>query len=336
MKVAVCFNRAPSQSVKGAQADLISEQGAEKEAIEVRQALEKRGYAARLVPLGPDLATFISEMQHLAPAVAFNLCEGFWGESGQEMNVASLFELMRIPYTGATPLCLGLTQDKARTKDLLVRYHLPTPKYTVAKPGQHVLRTHDMAFPLIVKPRAEDASLGITADSVVTSDKALRERVHFIHDMYRQEALVEEFIEGRELNVAVLGDKRFEVLPISEIVFEQGLVRPIVSYDGKWLETSEEFERTRPVCPASLRSKEDMLIRDVALRACKILECRDYARVDIRLRDGVPYILEVNANPDISQDAGLARAARAGGLTYPALIERILDMAKQRKETPHA
>lgn len=336
MKVAVCFNRAPSQPVKGSDTDIISEQGAEQEAIEVRQALEQRGYSARLVPLGPDLAAFISEMQHLAPALAFNLCEGFWGESRQEMNVASLFELMRIPYTGATPLCLGLSQDKARTKDLLVRYHLPTPKYTVARPGQHVLRTHDMGFPLIVKPRAEDASLGITADSVVTSDKALRARVHFIHDVYRQDALIEEFIEGRELNVAVLGDKRFEVLPISEIVFEQGLVRPIVSYDGKWLENSQEFAGTRPVCPAPLKSKEDILIRDVALRACKILECRDYARVDIRLRDGVPYILEVNANPDISQNAGLARAARSGGLTYPALIERILDMAKQRKENHHA
>lgn len=336
MKVAVCFNRAPSQPLKGSGKDIISEQGAEKEAYEVRAALEKRGYAARLVPLGSDLATFISELQQLAPSVVFNLCEGFWGESRQEMNVASIFELMRLPFTGATPLCLGLTGDKVRTKDLLVRYHLPTPKYAVAKPGQHVLRTHDMAFPLIVKPRAEDASLGITADSVVTTDKTLRDRVQFIHETYRQEALIEEFIEGRELNVAVLGDRRYETLPISEIVFGEGLVRPIVSYDGKWLETSDEFARTRPVCPAPLRSKEDMLIRDVALRACKILECRDYARVDIRLREGVPYILEVNANPDISPDAGLARAAKIAGITYPALIERILDMAMHRKEHPHA
>lgn len=336
MKVAVCFNRAPSRPLRGSDTDIISEQGAEAEACEVRKALEKSGYAAQMVPLGPDIASFINQLQRLAPAVVFNLCEGFWGESSQEMNVAALFELMGLPYTGAPPLCLGLTQDKVRTKDLLIRHHLPTPKYTTARPGQQVLHTHDMTFPLIVKPRAEDASLGITADSIVTSDKALRERVHFIHATYRQEALIEEFIEGRELNIAVLGDKQFEVLPASEIIFEQGLPHPIVSYDGKWMEASEEFARTRPVCPATLRVKEEILIRDVALRACKILECRDYSRIDIRLRDGVPYILEINANPDISPDAGLARSAKVRGMTYPALIESILEMAIRRKDKTHA
>lgn len=336
MKIAVCFNRTPSRPFKGTGNDIISEQGAEKEACEVRQALEKRGYAARMIPLGPDIATFMSELRQLAPDAVFNLCEGFWGESRQEMHVASLFELMGLPYTGASPLCLGLTQDKVRTKDLLVRHHLPTPRYTSARPNQHVLHTRAMSFPLIVKPRAEDASLGITADSIVTSDKALRQRVNFIHETYRQEALIEEFIEGRELNIAVLGGKQFEVLPISEIVFEQGLRRPIVSYDGKWLENSEEFVGTRPVCPTQLRVKEEMLVRDVALRACKLLECRDYTRVDIRLRDGTPYILEVNANPDISSDAGLARSAKAAGISYPTLIERILHMTMQRKDKTHA
>lgn len=336
MKIAVCFNRAPSQPVKGAGDDLISEQGAEKAACEVRLALEKRGYATRLLPLGADLPTFLTELRQLAPAAVFNLCEGFWGDSHQEMHVASLFELLQLPYTGAAPVCLGLTQDKVRTKDLLVRHHLPTPEYGVAKPGQHLLKTEHMAYPLIVKPRCEDASLGISPDSIVTSDKALRERVNYIHATYRQDALIEEFIEGRELNVAVLGDVRLEVLPVSEIVFDAGLPRPIVSYDGKWLENSQAFTGTRPACPAVLRHREEILIRDVALRACKILDCRDYARVDIRLRDGIPYILEVNANPDISPDAGLARSAKAAGLAYPVLVERILEMALQRKERRHA
>lgn len=336
MKIAICFNRAPSRPLKGVDADLISEQGAERAAHHVRQALEKRGYATRLIPLGSDLPTFLSELQQLSPAAVFNLCEGFGGESRQEMHVASLFELMRLPYTGAAPLCLGLTQDKVRTKDLLVRHHLPTPPFSVARRGQHMLKTHAMTYPLIVKPRAEDASLGITSDSIVTTDKALRERVNYIHEAYRQDALIEEYIEGRELNVAVMGDHRREVLPVSEIIFEPGLARPIVSYDGKWLENSEEYIGTRPVCPAVLRSREEILVRDVALRASKILDCRDYARVDIRLRDGVPYILEVNANPDISPDAGLARAAGVGGLPYPVFVERILEMALHRKEKPDA
>ena len=123
--------------------------------------------------------------------------------------------------------------------------------------------------------------------------------------------LVEEFIEGREINAAVLGNAPFEALPLSEIRFQPGLARPIVSYDGKWLEGSAEYAQTEPVCPAPLKAKEEFLLRDVALRAYKLLECRDYARVDIRLRNDVPYILEVNANPDISPGAGLARAARA-------------------------
>ena len=153
--------------------------------------------------------------------------------------------------------------------------------------------------------------------------------------MYRQGALVEEFIEGREINAAIIGNSPYQVLPLSEIQFKTGLSRAIVSYDGKWLENSEEYAQTEPVCPATLKARDEILVKDVALRAYKILECRDYARVDIRLREGVPYILEVNANPDISPSAGLSRAAKVGGFDYPKLIERILLMARKRKEISH-
>jgi D-alanine-D-alanine ligase len=164
----------------------------------------------------------------------------------------------------------------------------------------------------------------------------LRARIQYVHDTYHQGALVEEFIEGREINAGVIGNSPVETLPLSEIHFHPGLPHSIVSYEGKWLEESSEFAKTEPVCPAQLKAKEEFLIRDVALRAFKILECRDYARVDMRLRDGVPYILEVNANPDISPGAGLAKAARAGGLSYQKLIDRILGMAVKRKEMLHA
>ena len=252
------------------------------------------------------------------------------------MHVAALLDLLGIFYTGAPPLALGLTQDKVRTKDLLGRHHLPTPKYILVKPGEQFPRLRDLTFPLIVKPRFEDASLGISGDSIVEKESSLKKRIKYVHDTYRQGALVEEFIEGREINAAVLGNSPSDVLPLSEIRFSPGLVRPIVSYDGKWLEDSAEFEGTEPICPAQLKAKEEFLVRDVALRACKLLECRDYARVDIRLRDGVPYILEINANPDISPKAGLARAARVGGISYNKLIERILTMAHKRKELAHA
>jgi D-alanine-D-alanine ligase len=336
MSIAVCYNRVPPRLRKGEAGDRISEQGAEAEAKAVRKALKELGHAATLIPLGPDVAGFIAALQAAEPAVIFNLCEGFWGDSRKEMHVAALLDLLGYAYTGSAPLCLGLTQDKVRTKDLLMRHGLPTPKYILVKMGEHYPKTRDLAYPLFVKPRFEDASLGITPESVVESERDLKKRIQYVHETYRQGALVEEFIEGREINAAVLGNAPFEALPLSEIRFQPGLTRPIVCYAGKWLEESPEFARTEPVCPAPLKVKEEFLIKDVALRAYKILECRDYARIDIRLRNDVPYILEVNANPDISPGAGLARAARAAGLAYPKLIERILNMALKRQETTHA
>jgi D-alanine-D-alanine ligase len=336
MNVAVCFNRVPSKLRKGEPGDRISEEGAEIEARAVRKVLKDLGHASALVPLGPDIEKFIRDLRSAKPEVVFNLCEGFWGDSRKELHVAALLDLLGYAYTGAAPLSLGLAQDKVRTKDLLISHRLPTPKYILVKPGEHFPRTRDLAYPLIVKPRFEDASLGITSDSIVETEKELRIRIQYVHDTYHQGALVEEFIEGREINAAVIGNSPVEALPLSEIRFHPGLPRSIVSYEGKWLEESSEFAKTEPVCPAQLKAKEEFLVRDVALRAFKILECRDYARVDMRLREGVPYILEVNANPDISPGAGLAKAARAGGFSYQKFIDRILGMAVKRKEMLHA
>jgi len=336
MNVAVCFNRVPPKLQKGEAADRISEKGAEVEARAVAKALKESGHSPKLVPLGVDIGRFIEDLRSAAPEAVFNLCEGFWGDSRKEMHVAALLDLLGYPYTGAAPLSLGLTQDKVRTKDLLMRHGLPTPKYILVKMGEHFPKTRDLSYPLFVKPRFEDASLGITHESIVTSEAVLIKRIQYIHETYRQGALVEEFIDGREINAAVLGNAPFEALPLSEIRFQPGLPNPIVSYAGKWQEESADYIKTEPVCPAQLKAKEEFLIRDVALRAYKILECRDYARVDIRLRNDVPYILEINANPDISPGAGLARAARAFGLSYPKLIDRILQMALRRKEPTHA
>jgi D-alanine-D-alanine ligase len=336
MNVAVCFNRVPPQLARGEATDRISEEGAEAEAKAVRKALKELGHQPILVPLEDDIEPFVTALRAADSEIVFNLCEGFWGDSRKEMHIAALLDLLGCVYTGAPPLTLGLTQDKVRTKDLLMRHHLPTPNYILVKPAEQYPKTRDLTYPLFVKPRYEDASLGITSDSIVETERELKRRIKYIHDTYRQGALVEEYIEGREINVAIIGNAPFEPLPLSEIRFQPGLSRPIVSYDGKWREDSPEYVKTEPVCPAPLKAKEEFLLRDVALRAYKILECRDYARVDIRLRGGVPYILEINANPDISPGAGLARAARAAKISYPKLIGRILEMALKRKETLHA
>jgi len=336
MKVAVCFNKVPPKVAKGEALDLLAEKGSQTEAKAVSKSLKELGHKPTLLALENDPLKFGQEIRKVAPDAVFNLCEGFWGESRKEMHVAAVIDLLGIPYTGSAPLCLGLTQDKARTKDLLMRHGLPTPKYVLIKMGELFPKTKELTYPLIVKPRFEDASLGITSDSIVSSEKALLKRIEYIHTTYRQGALIEEFIEGRELNAAVLGSAPYEILPISEIRFEQGLKHSIVSYAGKWQEETIEYAKTKPLCPAPLKAREELLVRDVSLRACRLLETRDYARVDIRLRDGVPYILEINANPDISPGAGLSRSARAAGMTYNDLIARILTMTMKRHEVPHA
>lgn len=333
MRVAVCYNQVPPKLRRGEASDRVSEEGAAEEALAVRQALLDLGHDAVPIPLGADIVRFVESLRTAQPDLVFNLCEGFWGDSGKELHVAALLELLGLPYTGSAPLCLGLTQDKALTKDLLTRQQLPTPPYRLVALGDPIPDCTELNYPLIVKPRAEDASLGITAESVVADPAALARRVRYIHATYQQEALVEEFIEGREFNAAILGNV---ALPLSEIEFQYGLRHAIVTYDGKWLEHSADYRQTVPACPAPLPAELSRRVQDVALRAYRFLGCRDYARVDLRLRGTTPYILEINANPDISPDAGLARAAAAAGLPYPRLIERILDFTLQRKELPHA
>ncbi len=322
--------------LRGEQQDRISETGSEREAQAVAAALRLLDYDATLVPLGNDIVPFVATLRQLKPQLVFNLCEGFWGESGREMHVAALFELLGLPHTGSPALTLGLTQDKALSKDLLVRHELPTPDYLLIKAGESPPEELALNWPVIVKPCREDASLGISPESIVSDDIALFSRVKYIHDRYHQDALVEEFIAGREFNAAVIGDRFLQALPVSEICFGSELPQQIVSYAGKWQEDSSEYTATEPVCPARLSTQATRTIHEVALQACRLLGCRDYARVDIRLRNGVPYILEINANPDISPDAGLARAARAGGFDYPALIGRIVELCFARMEKTDA
>lgn len=337
MRIAVCHNLAAPRPIRGELNDRIAEQGAAAEAGEVAAALAALGHQPAIVPFGTDPAAFLGELKTSGAELVFNLCEGLWGDSHKELHAAALLELTGLPVTGSGPLCLGLTQDKLRTKQLLLAHGLATPPCLPVSCGQVLTADPGLNYPLIVKPRSEDASQGITDASVVEDFPALREQIDYIHRIYRQDALVEEFVAGREINVALLGNGgAATVLPLAEICFDPALRRPIVSYDGKWLEGSPAYAGTVPACPADLAENDAAAVRQAALSAFRIMECRDYARVDIRLRDGIPWILEVNANPDISPEAGLARSAAACGFDYPNLIGRIIDAARRRMEKLHA
>ncbi len=337
MKIAVCHNLAAPVPVRGETHDRVAEQGSAEEAAEVAATLASLGHHPVIVPFGADPAVFLEQLNATGAELIFNLCEGLWGDSHLELHAAALLELTGLPVTGSGPLTLGLTQDKLRTKELLLANGLTTPRYLLAPYGRPLAAEPGLRYPLIVKPRSEDASHGITDASVVDDLPALQAQIAYVHRSYRQDALVEEFIDGREINVAILGNgAEATVLPLSEIRFDRSQIRPIVSYAGKWLEGTPGWVGTTPSCPAELTEAEAAATRAVALAAFRIMGCRDYARVDTRLRDGIPWILEVNANPDISAGVGLARSAGAAGFTYPALIGHIIDAARRRTEKPHA
>lgn len=336
MRVAVCYNQTVEKSNRGATRERVTNAGSSTEAKAVQQALLGLGHHAELVPLADDLANFIDRLKQVRPEIIFNLCGGFWGNARQKMNITGIFELLQIPFTGSSAFCLGLTQDKPKTKILLQQAGLSTPAFVMAGKKGDALKVEKLKFPMIVKPPYEENSQGIEPASVVENKRDLAARIRYIHETYRQPALVEEFINGRELHISILGVNTPKALPIREITFASHLPRPIVCFDSKWSPESVAYRGTKTLCPATLSAKETLLSYMAAERAAILLGCRDYTQVDIRLRDNIPYILEINTNPDISPAAGLARSAAATGLSYPQLIERILAFAKQRKEVADA
>jgi D-alanine-D-alanine ligase len=241
---------------------------------------------------------------------------------------------MGVNYTGTASLALGTCLHKFRTKMLLQYNGIATANFFLAnsiKDIDSILKT--LRFPMFVKPAREDASIGIENASVVQTTKELQERIEYVFKVHNQPALVEEYIDGRELNVAIMGNNPPTLLPISEIDFS-GLPSDypkIVTYNAKWMEGTPEYSGTVGTCPAVLDPRTEERIRDMALRAYQLMEIRDYARVDIRLRnDGQPFVLEVNPNPDISQDAGFARSARTAGLSFEDMIAKIVEHALER------
>ncbi len=298
----------------------------------VQESLLSLGYTVKVLRMEEELHPMVGKIMRSGADLIFNLCEEMHGQTGLEMNVAALLELLRIPFTGSSALILGLSQDKGKTKSILGHYGIPTPRYVVWPPGERVT-TSRLRKPLLVKPLREDASLGIGNDAIARNPSSLPAKVSKIHRLHRQPALVEEYIDGRELNVSILGNEAPRVLPISEIDFStlpKGLPK-ICGYEAKWVENSPQFHHTIPLCPAPLSGRLEKRVREVALQAYRAMECRDYGRVDIRLSsDETPYVLEINANPDISPDAGMPRSAKAAGLTYSQLIGQIVKLAWAR------
>lgn len=319
--------------VRGGSVVDFSEIGVVQEMDDIKNALLSLGYRTLVFNVDSDIFGLIDFLRTEKPDLVFNLVECLENEAIYEMNVAALYELLKIPYTGAGPLTLGIALNKPKVKEILAYHGIRTPKFKVFGLLEKVPADLEMRYPMIVKPSREDASVGIDDRSVVYHLNDLRRRVRFIHQEFGQPALVEEYIDGRELNVAILGNAKPVALPISEIDFSglENSMHRIVSYAAKWLHGTIEYDGTKGVCPASLPAKVEAMVRDMALKCYRIIGCRDYARVDFRLTEsGVPYVLEVNPNPDISDDAGFARSARTSGMDFPQLIGKIVTIALDR------
>ncbi len=295
--------------------------------------IRESGFDIIALNLNDNFQLLLDTIKREKPDVIFNCIEIFYGRAPLEMNLAGLFELLEIPYTGAPALTLANCQNKALTKMILRENGIPTPKFQLAtEPDTEI--TLD-CFPLIVKPMSEDASVGIENASVVRTPEELRARIKYVHDEFHQPAIVEQFIAGRELNVAVLGGKHPRVLPISEIDFSEmpGHLEKIVSYQAKWDSLHESYHTTIPICPAILDDDVRARIEDIALRVYKTMELRDYCRVDMRLSpQNEVFVLEANPNPDLSEGAGFMRSAEAAGYTYQDAMKLIIDMALERKK----
>jgi D-alanine-D-alanine ligase len=294
----------------------------------IEAALVTEGNDVVHLPIHQD-GRWIEKLRRGHFDLAFNMCEGIDGVAALEPAVIGVLELFGIPYTGATSYTASVCLRKHVINSLLDRSGLPVPRFAVVRRGGTL---PNVGFPAICKPAAEDASLGVEQRSVVRTTRALAARVEAMLEQW-DELLVQRFVDGREVNVGVLGDT---VLPIAEIDFgamPDGKWR-IVTYRSKWDTGCEEDLGAAPRCPARLPAKLATEVRRIALSAWKLVGGCGYGRVDMRIdAEGRPWILEVNANPDIAPAAGLARMGRVAGIEYGPLIRDICELAIQRAAT---
>jgi D-alanine-D-alanine ligase len=299
-------------------------------------ALTAGGHAASLLAVASEVEPVVAGLRTAAPDLVFNLAESFGGKSALESNVAALLNLLGLRYTGSSPAGLLLAGDKSLTKKILRLHDIRTPEFATFYRGA-LDWAGDLGFPLIVKPPQEDASIGITSSSVVGDLKELFGKIDELQTEFQGPVLVEEFVEGREFYVGVVGNVTPQALPVIELDFSAlPAGRPrIASWEAKWgtdgQGAGEEFAGTKSVFPEGLDADLVTRMQTVAVDCFQSLRLRDYARIDLRVTPaGDVYVIEVNPNPYLERESEFARAAARAGQSYDALIARIVDLAAAR------
>ena len=301
---------------------------------DVTSTLRAMGHQVEVVGVHSDLGVLRRAMEDLRPHIAFNLIEEFHGEAVYDQHVVSYLELMRMPYTGCSPRGLLLAHDKGLCRKILAYHRVPGPRFALFAMNRKVRRPARLPFPLFVKSQVEDASLGIAQASVVHDDEKLIERVRFIHEHVGTDAIAEEYVDGRELYVGVLGNQRLQTFPIWEMVFEklpEGTHR-IATAKAKWDASYQEKMGIGLRRAEALPEGAAERIHALARRVYRILGLSGYARLDLRLdQEGRIHLIEVNPNPDLAYDDLYAEAALSAGLSYEALLQRILNLGLQHR-----
>lgn len=293
---------------------------------DVIETLREVGHDVRVLGIHDDLVPIRRLANDFKPQIVLNLMEAFAGVTTFDQNVVSYLELLRLAYTGCNPRGLILARDKALSKKLLAYHRIPVPDFTVIRRGRRPVLPKKMYFPVIVKSLFFEASTGISQASVVENQEQLAKRVQFIHDSLRTTAIVEQFIEGRELYVGVVGNDRLDVFPVWEMSFAK-------MPDNRWhiaterVKWSTQYQKKHGImtAAAALDPAAAERIQRIAKRAYRALDLNGYARIDVRMSaEGRPYVIEANPNPNLAYGEDFAESAEKNGVSYERLLDRIL------------
>lgn len=314
----------PPDSLEGHSQQEIDEWQTE---YDVMSCLRQAGHEVQVLGLYDNLGDLRTRITEWQPDVAFNLLQEFQGIVTYDQHIVAYLELMRQPYTGCNPRGMMLSRDKVLSKQILAYHRIPTPQFALFRRGHPYRLSNKLTYPLFVKSATEDASLGISQASIVEDRTRLKERIDFIHEHTKTDALVEEYIEGRELYVAVDGNERLTTYPVWEMDFGTlpDVMAGIATRKVKWDRKYQQKHGIRTGKAADLSPATEEQFRRYSKRIYRALHLSGYARMDFRLRpDGRMYLLEANCNPNLSQGEDFAAAAGSRGVTYESLLERLM------------
>jgi D-alanine-D-alanine ligase len=295
--------------------------------------LHNRGHEVRPLGMDGDLAVLRSAIDDFKPHIVFNLLEEFDGEAVLDQNVVSYLELIHMPYTGCGPRGLLLARDKALSKQILSYHRVRVPDFAVFPRSKRIRRPKNLQFPLIIKSLTEEASLGISQASIVHDDEKLVERVQFIHERIATDAIAEQYIDGREFYIGVLGNHRLQVFPVWELLFTKAsddvprIATARVKHDAK-------YQKRIGITTRQAKDLSEEVVSNIQHLCKRIYRClglRGYARIDLRMDEqGRIYVLEANPNPELAYGEDFAEAAEKAGISYEDLLERLVSLGLRR------